>query len=187
MGAGTDAQAVIVVIVGALSGPGGRVDTDVELLGLSSQGHIPGLRVTEGGRFGVQCGEFRIQCGQLGPRLAGFGLFEVGLAAGGGLCAAELVQRVAGVKARSGPLQLGGQSVQCGGIACMAGRIGAGRVPAGEQGGKLGLLFDPLAAEGFGLLGPAQRLLELVQLCLGLSPGGSGGACLLYTSDAADD
>ena len=99
-----------------------------ELLGLSSQGHISGLRVAEGGSFGVQCGKFCIQCGQLGPRLAGFGLFQVGLAAGGGLCAAELVQRVAGVKARSGPLQLGGQSVQCGSIACMAGRIGAGRV-----------------------------------------------------------
>lgn len=37
VGAGTDAQAVIVVIVGALSGPGGRVDTDVELLALSNQ------------------------------------------------------------------------------------------------------------------------------------------------------
>ena len=147
-----------------------------KLLGLSGQGHVPGLRVAEGGRFGVQCGKFRIQRGQLGPRLAGFGLFEVGLAAGGGLCAAELVQCVAGVKARSGPLQLGGQSVQCGGIAGMAGRIGAGCVPAGEQGGKLSLFFDPLAAKGFGLLGPAQRLLQSVQLRLrGGVGGGSSG------------
>ena len=55
----------------------------------------------------------------------------------------------------------------------MAGRIGAGRVPAGEQGGKLSLLFDPLAAERFGLLGPAQRLLQSVQLRL---RGGVGGS-----------
>lgn len=37
VGAGTYAQAVIVVIVGALSGPGGRIDTDVELFPLGDQ------------------------------------------------------------------------------------------------------------------------------------------------------
>ena len=58
----------------------------------------------------------------------------------------------------------------------MAGRIGAGCVPAGEQGGKLSLFFDPLAAEGFGLLGPAQRLLQSIQLRLrGGMGGGSSG------------
>ena len=39
----------------------------------------------------------------------------------------------------------------------------------GQRGGQL-------EAELLGLFGPAQRLLELVQLCLGLSPGGSGQA-----------
>ena len=37
VGAGTDTQAVIVVIVGALGGPGGRIDTDVELFPLGDQ------------------------------------------------------------------------------------------------------------------------------------------------------
>lgn len=37
VGAGAHAQAVIVVIVGALGGPGGRIDTDVELFPLGDQ------------------------------------------------------------------------------------------------------------------------------------------------------
>ena len=58
----------------------------------------------------------------------------------------------------------------------MAGRFGLGSVQNGPQSVLPGLRGGQLKAELLGLFGPAQRLLELVQLCLGLSPGGGGGA-----------
>ena len=46
----------------------------------------------------------------------------------------------------------------------------------GPQSVLSGLRGGQLEVELLDLFGPAQRLLELVQLCLGLSPGGGGGA-----------
>ena len=58
----------------------------------------------------------------------------------------------------------------------MVGRFSLGGVQNGPQSVLSGLRGGQLEAELLGLFGPAQRLLELVQLCLGLSPGRGGGA-----------
>ena len=153
-----------------------------QLFGPGLKAHVLGLRAPKGGEALLQSGQFSVQLPEGGAALFSSGVLEGGGVPGGRKLLFEAVQPVEGREVGFRPLELSGQRVQRGGIPGVAGRFGLGGVQNGPQSVLPGLRGGQLEAELLGLFGPAQRLLELVQLCLGLSPGGGGGAQRLLLS-----
>ena len=147
-----------------------------QLFGPGLEAHILGLRAPKGGEALLQSGQFSVQLPEGGAALFSSGVLEGGGVPGGRKLLFEVVQPVEGREVGFRTLELSGQSVQRGGISGVAGRFGLGGVQNGPQSVLPGQRGGQLEAELLGLFGPAQRLLELVQLRLGLSPGGGGGA-----------
>ena len=147
-----------------------------QLFGPGLKAHLLGLRAPKGGEALLQSGQLSVQLPEGGAALFGSGVLEGGGVPGGRKLLFEAVQPVEGREVGFRPLELSGQRVQRGGIPGVAGRFGLGGVQNGPQSVLTGLRGGQLEAELLGLFGPAQRLLKLVQLCLGLSPGGGGGA-----------
>ena len=147
-----------------------------QLFGPGLKAHLLGLRAPKGGEALLQSRQLSVQLPEGGAALFGSGVLEGGGVPGGRKLLFEAVQPVEGREVRFRPLELSGQRVQRGGISGVAGRFGLGGVQNGPQSVLPGLRGGQLEAELLGLFGPAQRLLELVQLCLSPSPGGGGGA-----------